>query len=307
MSKLKLGLSALHFPVTMARYFWEAFERRDDVQVYSVGPYFDNWIPWNGGMTLPYKYVKVPYLPLQKEMSRMQVPYQAVVNEMPDDLDLFLTIDAGWHFATKPKAGINALIKTDPHVIPDAFYSVPAGYADFVFSMQSPYQKDGEFFLPYAYDPIIHYPEPDTEKIYDVCIIGLHYDQRSAVVTKLKNRGYNVYYGLGDVMDEYRHIYNQSKIAFSWSSRDDLCARNWEALAMGNLLVSNRVTDMQTFFVENLHYLGFDTVEEAISKIEWALNNPDKATEIADAGNRKVQGHTYDARAQQILEMVRLV
>lgn len=306
MGKIKVGLSALHFPVTMARFFWDALDRRDDVEVFAVGPFFDNWIPWNGGMNLPYKYVKKPYLPLSRDWQNTSVPYEAVVNDMPDDLDLFLTIDAGWHFATRPHATITALIKTDPHVIPDGFYAIPAGYSDFVFTMQSPYQKPGEIFLPYAYDPAVHYVE-EQEKIYDACIIGLHYTSRGMIMSQLKNKGYDVYYGLGDVFDEYRRIYNQSKISLNWSSRDDLCARNWEALAMRNLLICNRVTDMSTFFMEDEHYLGFETVDEAASKVEWALHNPEKMQEIADAGYRKVQPHTWDARINQILETVRLI
>jgi len=107
MNKIKIGLSALHYPVTMARYFWDALERRDDVEVYSVGPFFDDWIPWGGGLRLPRKYVKAPTVCLPQNAAQLNMPYEIVANQLPDDLDLFLQIDAGFHFATKPKARIN--------------------------------------------------------------------------------------------------------------------------------------------------------------------------------------------------------
>jgi hypothetical protein len=290
----------------MARYFWNALDRRNDVEVYAVGPFFDAFIPWSNGLQLPQKYVKVPYLPLPQNTAQLKVPYQAVVNQMPDDLDLFLSIDAGWHFVTRPNAKVVALIETDPHVL-KSHYECPKAYSDFTFCMQTPYMQSNEQYLAYAYDPEYHYQEPETEKIYDACLIGLHYNSRSALVSALQSKGYKVHYSIGNVYDEYRHIYNQSKIALSWSSLQDMPARVWEALAMGNLLVRNRVPDLQTFFVEDNHYLGFDTVEEAVYKVDWALDNWDDAQRIANAGHRKVKAHTYDRRIEQILKTCKLI
>jgi spore maturation protein CgeB len=229
------------------------------------------------------------------------MPYEAITLQMPEDLDFFLQIDAGWHFATRPHARVTALLETDPHCISASHYAVPKSQSDFTFTMQTPYMRAGEHYLPYAYAPDIHYQEPETEKIYDVCLIGLHYNSRNALISALQAKGLRVYYNIGDVFDEYRYIYNQSKIALSWSSLDDLCARNWEALAMGNLLVCNRVTDMQTFFSEDEHYLGFSSIDEAVEKVTWALENPELSQRIADAGHRKVMPHTYDKRCAQIL------
>jgi len=71
--------------------------------------------------------------------------------------------------------------------------------------------------------------------------------------------------------------------------------------------VTNRVPDLPTFFVENEHYLGFDTVEEGVAKADWALKNWDEAKKIAEAGHRKVNGNSWDKRVQQLLEMVKLI
>jgi hypothetical protein len=302
---LKIGLSALHYPMTMARWFWDALDRRNDVEVYSTGPFFGDYIPWANGMKLPKKYVKVPTLPLPESTAQLRMPYEAVAGQMPEDLDLFLQIDAGWHFATRPHARVVAHIQTDPHVL-KSLYTHPKSYSEFNFCMQTPYMQNGEQYLPYGYDPTVHFKE-DTEKIYDVCLIGLHYNSRSAVVDILKRKGYKVKYEIGLIFDEYRQAYNQSKVAFSWSSMLDMPARVWEAFALGIPLVTNRVPDLSTFFVEGEHYLGFDTVDEAIEKIEFLLNNPEHAQIMANAANRKVKAHTWDKRIQQVLEVCKLL
>ena len=64
MDKKVVVVSALHYPVTMARYMWEALEDRDDVEVWSTGPFFNNWIPWSNGIYLDQRYVKTPSLPI---------------------------------------------------------------------------------------------------------------------------------------------------------------------------------------------------------------------------------------------------
>lgn len=296
---IKVGLSALHYPCTMARWFWDALDRRNDVEVYSTGPFFDDYIPWNFGMRLPKEYVKIPTVPLPENVAQLRMPYEAVAGQMPDDLDLFLQIDAGWHFATRPHAKVVAHIQTDPHCLKST-YQLPKSYSNFNFCMQTPYMENGEIYLPYAYDPTVHYPE-EIERIYDVCLIGLHYNSRSAVMDILERKGYKVKYEIGLIFDKYRKAYNQSKVAFSWSSLLDMPARVWEAFALGVPLVTNRMPDLSTFFVEEEHYLGFDTIEEAVEKIEFLLNNPEYAQTMADAAHRKVQPHTWDNRINQIL------
>lgn len=304
MNKIRIGVSSLTFPVTMARYFIDALGRRDDVELFTVGPFSNTFIPWNGGINLHQRYVKVPYLPLPSNTPK--IPYEMVKNQMPNDLDLFLTIDAGWHFTTRPNARITALIQTDPHVLKQ-HYTLPASYSDYNFCMQTPYLVPGEVFLPYGADTHWFYPE-EREMKYDVCLIGLHYPQRDNLVRTLRSLGLNVYYDIGVVYDEYRELYNSSKVAISWSSLQDLPVRVWEAMAMARPLVTNRVPDLNTFFVEGNHYYGFDSVQEGVEKVQYALNNYDEASEVAQNAYRKIiAGHTFDDRVQQVLETCKLI
>ena len=50
----------MFYPVAILRYFQQALQRRDDVNVYSVGPWTGTWIPWMGGLYLQDKYSRPP-------------------------------------------------------------------------------------------------------------------------------------------------------------------------------------------------------------------------------------------------------
>jgi spore maturation protein CgeB len=171
--------------------------------------------------------------------------------------------------------------------------------------MQLEYAIGDDIYLPYAYDPTVHYPM-DIEKKYDACLIGLHYGHRDTLINRLISKGLKVHYSIGHIFDEYREINNKSKVGLNWSSRLDLNARAFELPAMGICPVQNTVPDMKNFFVAGEHYLDFTNVEGAEKQVMAALNDGAMRKEIADAAFRKVQPHTYDARVADILERVGL-
>jgi len=303
--KLKVVISGIFYPLTMMEYIIRGFEQLKNIEIFTVGAFTGDWIPWANGIRLPQKYVRVPDIPLPAEYANKRVPYSVVAQHIPFEPQLWLQVDAGFHFVDKPKATVVAHVQTDPHCLKD-WYKHPATYSDFVFCMQQVYMKPGEFYLPYAYDKKLFYPMPNVEKIYDACLIGLHYPQRDALVQRLRSRGLKIHYSIGEVYDEYRMIYNQSRIALNWSSLKDLNARTFEALGLGVALVSNRVPDLPNFFVDGEHYLGFDNLDEAEAQVMKLIDNPELREEIAAAGHRKVKAHTWKHRAEQILETVKL-
>jgi spore maturation protein CgeB len=148
----------------------------------------------------------------------------------------------------------------------------------------------------------------DIPKEYDVCLIGLQYDHRVNLMNALKKNGISVFTGIGIVYAEYREAYNKARVALSWSSLRDTPCRVWEGFAMAIPSVVNRTPDLTTFFVENDHFLGFDTVEEGVQQVRKLLDNPEMAHEMADNAYRKVQTHhSWDARVTQILDTAKLI
>lgn len=306
MSKIKIAISSIFYPLFMGKYIIDAFKRRDDVEVFTVGPYTGNWIPWSGGITLDNRYAQPPNFPLGRNLIGTK-PHPAPLDPiLPWKPDLFLMIDAGFHFRERPTGDMVVLVETDPHALYD-HYTYPRKYVDAVFSMQTPYMRSGDFYLPYAFDENIFYPQ-ELEKTHDVTMVGLQYGHRANLVNVLRSSGVNVYFDIGIVYDEFREVYNHGKVAVSWSSLKDLPARVWEAMGMRLPLVSNWTPDMDNFFVDGEHYLKFTSQAEAVEKVRWCLDNPDDADTLASNAYRKViAGHTWDHRVSQILEQLKLV
>lgn len=306
MTKYKVVLSGLIYPMTMLHWFWRALERRKDVELFVIGPFFGNWIPWNYGMYLPEKYIKQPNLPLPQEMANVHVHPQMIIDRIPQDINLWMQVDAGWHLSARPPAKCVVHVQTDPHVLKTK-YVLPKTYSDFVFCMQKNYMSVGEIYLPYGFDPEIYYPE-DVDKIYDACLIGLHYPQRDMLVNSIRNCGHKVQYSIGEIYEDNAALYQQSKLSLSWSSLEDLPARVWEGMGMGLPVLTNRVPDLDNFFIDGTDYLGFSSINEAIEKANWALKNYDEAVQIGLSAYSKVKdNHTWDNRINFIFETVGLL
>jgi len=306
MNKIKIAMSYVVYPLSMAGYFCRALQRREDVELWTVGPYTNNWIPWNFGMYLLPKYAIPPSFPLPQGLIQYLPQWSLVDGSMPWTPDLFISFDAGWHFTDRPRCDKIVRIQSDPHVL-RGFYDKDRNTYDYNFCMQHSYMVEGEMFLPYAFDPTIHYPM-SIPKEFDCCLIGLHYQQRDALVNRLRDRGISVYYSIGEIYDENRIAYNKAKIALSWSTLNDVPARIMEGMAMNMPLVCNRVPDMDLFFKEGEHYLGFNDVSEAERQVSSLLADEERARAIGQNAYQTVKdAATWDKRAEAVLQTVGLI
>ncbi len=299
---MRVVLSGLFYPMAILRYFEAALRRRDDVELYTVGPYSGQWIPWNGGTQLPAKYATVPdiALPSPQNTAVTPVPIEFIEAQLPWKPDLWIQVDAGFYLRGKPKRGKNVIVGTDPHVLN---YDAQRQLADTFYCMQAYYAVAQDEYLPYAYDPIWHQPE-DQPRNYDVCLIGLHYEPRTKLVNELRTHGVSVYYDLGPSFDEARALYSQAPIGLNWSSLNDLTARVFELLGMRRLAIVNRVPDLAKFFESGRDLIAFDTHTQAMEAVLYYLENEDEARGIARQGYETVKPHTWDARINQISELL---
>jgi spore maturation protein CgeB len=175
--------------------------------------------------------------------------------------------------------------------------------------MQDIYRTPDEIYLPYAADDTVHYPMPEVNKVYDACLIGLQYPTRNELVARLRSHGLSVKYMTGEVFDEYRLSYNQSKIALNWSTLNDVPARFFEGMAMKLPMVSNIVPDIEKLgFIEGKDFMGFLTVDEADGKVKQLLVDEGLRSWVAENGYKKVmEKHLWKHRAKQILETAKLI
>ncbi len=303
--KIKILFCQLFYPFTLGSYVWRALDRRDDVEVKTCGAYTGQSIPW--GMTtgqIPIKYIRPVDIPLPpNEFFPAWETIKPMLNGWKPDL--VLIVDAGWHFSTKPDC-LTATVATDAHVMN---YIPSRERTDYFFNLHAFYSRDNDIRMAYAFDPTVHYPDDTVSIDTDCCLIGLHYGHRDKLVNALRSKGRSVIYELGYIFDEYRKVNCRAKIGLNWASLQDLNARAFELLGMQRIAVMNRVPDMKVIGMEDgKHFLGFDTMEEAVEKVDWALSHEEEAKVIAKQGREFVlANHTYDIRVNEILKFVGLV
>ena len=305
MTPKKILMMSIHYPLTMARYFENAFRADPDVELKTCGWYTDNWIPWQGGMDLDKKYSNKPDIVMGgRDMIGREALYPQVERELGDwKPDMVLTVDAGIRWAIKPKVACPVVhVATDPHALN---YDKPRDYSDIFFNMQKVYSKEGDIYLPCAYDDTWCYPE-QQEKIYDVALIGMPYGQRVSLVNRLRAMGLKVAFENRAIFDEYRTLNNQAKIGLNWSSLDDLNCRVFEIMGMNLIPVINHVTDLEEHFNEDRHYFKFSNENEAVSTIQHILNaGYNDGRYRADCATGLVHElHTFKHRVKQIMETV---
>jgi hypothetical protein len=298
--KLKVLLLYIVYPLAMGTYFRRALERRNDVDLKVCGVYTGSWIPWMGGMELPAKYAKPIDIPLPFTPNVGEVNYDLVKAQLGDwKPDIIINIDAGLHWKYKPTDGMVVTVGTDPHVLND-FYDIPRKYSDLFFNMQKVYSRGADFYLPYAYDPTIHYYDDAITKDTDAVLGGMPYEHRVQWVSALRAKDVSVLFENGPVFDEYREMNNRARIGLNWSSLDDLNARAYELAAMKLAPVMNVVTDLE---LSGIECATFRTLPEAVDTVMYLKENDKARTELTELAYRSVQGETYDKRISQIFKI----
>lgn len=156
--------------------------------------------------------------------------------------------------------------------------------------------------LPCAYDPQWFTPSaiPFAQREYDVCMIGVLYPQRVALVDALRKAGLKVLAGTGLVYEAYRDAHHNSRIALCSSVAGDVAQRVFESAAMGCAVLSDRCADFTLLRTKGVAI--YNDVDNAVELAHKLLAN--KAA-LAQANVEHSQAwaapHTWDARAQVIV------
>lgn len=298
---IKVAFVSIFYPLMMGRYMLEALLRRDDVEIWTAGPYTGRWIPWAGGMNLPGEYVFQPNHPMPFGQGQPMVSFKMLEKQVPFEPDIWINVSSTLVTHGKPTKGKYVVIAADPHVLD---YDKERSKADLFFNMQKPYMKPGDIWLPYGYDPIWHSQTdiPWEDREHDAALLGLNYANRTKLVGQLRGKGYDVAYDVGPCYDDARSIYHSTRVGLNWSSLQDTTARVFEIMAFGIAPVLNHVPDLDAMFTEGEHFMGFDDVNEAVVHVGWCLNNPEVADKMGRQAREAVEPHSWDARMQTVLE-----
>jgi hypothetical protein len=147
---------------------------------------------------------------------------------------------------------------------------------------------------------------PWSERVWDVSFVGTLdpalNPERTALLANLLSLGQTVNVASGDISP----IYPASKVVFNQSVRADLNLRFFEVMAMGALLITDRISHSQEDIgIPGTDYLVYahGDAEDLRAKIRWALEHPAEAEAIARRGHAKaIRGHLIGHRASVVVK-----
>ena len=166
--------------------------------------------------------------------------------------------------------------------------------------------------LAHAVEASLFEPRGSND-IYDIGWVGnlqgSLYRTRRQIITGLRGR-----FQMNDTTRKYTanemaDIYKKSRIAINVGREDflpDANLRCFEVMAGGALLMTMRPTELSDLgFIEGIHYESFETESELHDKVRYFLANETERCAKAEAARDQVmKHHTYDARAEEILNIV---
>ena len=111
--------------------------------------------------------------------------------------------------------------------------------------------------------------------------------RRSRLIALLQSAGLPLFAGTAS-RETTADIYAESIVSFNASLNGDLNFRVFEVLSAGGCLLTDRLADesgLGLLLDDDTHYVGYDSADELIDKARHLLRHPDRALEIARAGN----------------------
>lgn len=119
-------------------------------------------------------------------------------------------------------------------------------------------------------------------------------------------RSYNGISGLPSPTPKYYTLLNRSIASINFPGKGWDCARYWEIIANKSCLITPKIEIIiPNQFVDGIHYLSFSTLSELNEKIQYCLENPDSAMEMANrAYDHLLKYHTTKERAKYFLDVI---
>jgi hypothetical protein len=289
-----------HYPVSMALYFKRAFKRLG-FNVFSVGECTGNRIPdWRSNPRFPKKYIDEPDINLNKPFWGKGIP-RSIEEIIKRAKEKGFNPDILIQFGGRLLAGYSSIkhlfYGTDSHWFS---YEGDKEAVDYFFIAHPGKYLRGGIWLPYGADHSM--VDKCLERKIDVVFVGVISPERKAMLKKIKGR-FNTKYKEGIIFDEYVVFCNQGKIGFVKTSRGDIPIRVFETMAMGNLLLMDKVYGMDQLAEEGKHYIAYSSEEELMEKADYYLSHEEELQKIAQAGRELVdEKHRMTHRALQMLK-----
>lgn len=178
-------------------------------------------------------------------------------------------------------------------------------------------------WLPHAAEPEA-YPHTVQAKKFDVCFIGhvqetknLNDMTRIESLHRLFQEFPNFYFGTRSPIDPSKNMFedaarkfNQSKVVFNISIKDDINMRFFETLVAGGFLLTNSLPTLKDLekqygFIEGGHYATYDTYDELLELTRYYVEHDEERENIAKAGHEQaLKTGTYLSRVESVLRII---
>ena len=167
-----------------------------------------------------------------------------------------------------------------------------------------------EYFPMFSFDPEVHRPLPDIEKVDDICFIGNlnHAVQRERAQwlkrIAMLSQKYKVIIANGIYGEDYTRLLNQSKIIFNRSIRGEMNMRAYEAPACRTLLFFEEENlEVRNFYTDRVHCVLYNE-SNLEDLLDYYLSNESERGKIAQNGYERVQELTYEKRTAKLLAWI---
>jgi len=166
-----------------------------------------------------------------------------------------------------------------------------------------------EFFCLYGHDPEVH-RDYGLYKDWDAMFIGnmnhsVQQDREERLYSlALLGDKYRVHIGSLVWGEEYGRFLNRSIMVFNYAIRDEVNMRFFEAMACGAVVINRHLDELDLMgFRPDVHYLAEEDPVAAMTKYftEWT---EDKKEEVQQNVKDILKHHTYDSRAQDLVERI---
>jgi spore maturation protein CgeB len=211
-----------------------------------------------------------------------------------------------------------------------AVYDVYFTWSRFLMQQISAAGAKSVKYLPFAYDPFLHYPitvDGNQTKYYgsDVVFVGTWDPERVRWLEPISELGLKIWgnswhnlakasplrknwhskavYGI-----EVSKIYNASGIVLNFLRKQNVNSHNmrtFEVPACKGFLLTTRSAEQCEYFEENKEIACFSTIEELIDKLNYFLVHKEEAKKYAELAYKRLinNNHTYKDRTKQILSL----
>lgn len=214
---------------------------------------------------------------------------------------------------------------SDTHLGKDYRFKTAQEKGDYVFFAQKPAVEEYKpskknkvvEWLPHGVEPRAFPSTPKAMPKYDVSFVGhLVSEERIEFLDRIFKEFPNFWFGKRlsryvkdeGQMDDCADIFRKSKIVLNPPTKDDVNMRHFEACAAGAFQLTKWCPGLEDLFEDGKHLVMYKTVDEAIKKIRYYLENDKERQAIADAGySHVIANHTYKHRLDVMLKAAGII